>query len=66
MVCITSHLLSQDGSEVVQDEIAIRIFFKFLQSESVWTQTIVQLDETLTMSQVPTQLFKHFKGKTVQ
>jgi hypothetical protein len=43
-------LASQDRSEVVQDKIAIRIFFKSLQSESIWTQTGVQLDETLTDS----------------
>jgi hypothetical protein len=41
-------LASQDGSEVVRDEIAVRIFFKFLQPESIWTQSRVQLGETLT------------------
>jgi hypothetical protein len=37
-------------SEVVQDEIADRIFFKSLQPESVQTQTGVRLGETLTVS----------------
>jgi hypothetical protein len=32
-------LASQDGSEVVQDEIAIKIFFKSLWLESVQTWT---------------------------
>jgi hypothetical protein len=31
-------LASQDGSEVVRGGIAVRIFFKFLQSESVRTR----------------------------
>jgi hypothetical protein len=39
-----------DGSEVVRDEIAFRIFFKSLQSEPVWTQTRMQLGETLTIT----------------
>jgi hypothetical protein len=37
-------LASQDGSKVVWDEIAIRIFFKSLQLESIQTQTRVLLD----------------------
>jgi hypothetical protein len=41
-------LASQDGSEVVQDKIVIKIFFKSLQPESIQTQTGVQLGETLT------------------
>jgi hypothetical protein len=32
-------LASQDGSEVVHGEIAIRTFFKSLWLESVWTWT---------------------------
>jgi hypothetical protein len=41
-------LASQDRSEVVQDKIAVRIFLKFLQSESVQTRIRVWLGETLT------------------
>jgi hypothetical protein len=43
-------LASQDESKVVQDRIAIRIFFKSLWSESIRTWTGVQFGETLTVT----------------
>jgi hypothetical protein len=43
-------LASQDESEVVQDGMAIRIFFQSLWLESIWMWTGVQLGETLTHS----------------
>jgi hypothetical protein len=50
-------LASQDGSKVVPDEIAIRIFFKSLQPESVQTWTRVRLGETLTIRLVMKKLW---------